>query len=863
MKEAIEAAVLNGEKLPEEPPFDSNCITPGTEFMAKLSTHLRYYVRKKVRDDPLWKGIKVIYSGHEVPGEGEHKIIKYIRHRKAQADWNPGERHCMYGLDADLMFLGLVTHEPNFSLLREVVVFKSPPKKRENQAGPQVIEVQVTQTKSDAFQLLHLWLFRDYLDQEFRNDELPFGYSLERVIDDLVFMCFFVGNDFLPHLPTMDIREKSLDVMFQVYQKVLPTLPGYLTDCGKLILDRVEIFMKAMAELEALVMQEKEAEEAETLMATAQHRRGPPKSKAHSNATEQFISAQGNACAQPTFKVAEGKHTAKGPGEGQAFNRKPKSTVSTVVNPYDAEAILADEAAKNVAPGAEEATQPQIENGVPGGEEAIAVGEPSGEPTPDFPTFEEDWKARYYFKKFGPDGPANHIAPGIRELCRCYVEGLAWVMHYYYDGVVSWSWYFPYHYAPLMNDLTDLPDLRISFELGQPFTPFQQLLGVLPPASGHFLPKEYRKLMVSPSSPLLDMYPENFEIDMEGYSNPWEGVVKLPFFDEARLRAALAKIPPETLTDEEIHRNTLSDAMLVMHDRNDKSVIKATIPGALPDLDPAMSSAVCYRDPDYDPTTQVFKVVNDDDVAVQRSEGFPTLSSAVEFTTDTYMAGVNVFGNPSRKESTIVRVADHVHSEKHIEKITDEWLGKPCFVNWPYVSEAIVVGMTDGKQRVFNDDRGVQRESIETFNKQVVEERQWHINRGIDCGDIDILLFVKLFEGMQFCGNGTYKKSYAAKETTCAYKIAVRPSRSALFDPRFAEQAKQKLKEVYPVDTDVLFCGNPHFGSIGKVVGHGDDNTVDVEIQPSPKEMFHGRAIAAAEDQQYVRSHDACRMLKM
>ena len=93
--------------------------------MAKLSTHLRYYVRKKVlpfdeprlcfffflspiqsspqlaiwlgqvRDDPLWKGIKVIYSGHEVPGEGEHKIIKYIRHRKAQADWNPGERHCM------------------------------------------------------------------------------------------------------------------------------------------------------------------------------------------------------------------------------------------------------------------------------------------------------------------------------------------------------------------------------------------------------------------------------------------------------------------------------------------------------------------------------------------------------------------------------------------------------------------------------------------------------------------------------------------------------------------------------------------------------------------------------------------------
>ena len=129
------------------------------------------------------------------------------------------------------MFLGLVTHEPNFSLLREVVVFKSPPKKPENRAGPQVREVQVTQTKNDAFQLLHLSLFRDYLDQEFRNDEIPFGYSLERVIDDLVFMCFFVGNDFLPHLPTMDIREKSLDVMFQVYQKVAAPQPLVALDC--------------------------------------------------------------------------------------------------------------------------------------------------------------------------------------------------------------------------------------------------------------------------------------------------------------------------------------------------------------------------------------------------------------------------------------------------------------------------------------------------------------------------------------------------------------------------------------------------------------------------------------------------------
>ena len=104
-------------------------------------------------------------------------------------------------------------------------MFKSPPKKQTDRPGPQVREVQVTQTKNDAFQLLHLSIFRNYLDLEFKTDELPFGYSIERVIDDLVFMCFFVGNDFLPHLPTMDIREKSLDIMFQVYQQVRIQIP--------------------------------------------------------------------------------------------------------------------------------------------------------------------------------------------------------------------------------------------------------------------------------------------------------------------------------------------------------------------------------------------------------------------------------------------------------------------------------------------------------------------------------------------------------------------------------------------------------------------------------------------------------------
>ena len=75
-------------------------------------------------------------------------------------------------------------------------------------------------------------MLREYLHKEFVSADwsrVPGGYDLEKVIDDFVFMCFFVGNDFLPHLPAIEIRDGAIDMLIYAYKMLLPKLQARRT----------------------------------------------------------------------------------------------------------------------------------------------------------------------------------------------------------------------------------------------------------------------------------------------------------------------------------------------------------------------------------------------------------------------------------------------------------------------------------------------------------------------------------------------------------------------------------------------------------------------------------------------------------
>ncbi|XP_017883576.1 5'-3' exoribonuclease 2 homolog [Ceratina calcarata] len=549
-------ASLPPEKAKEDH-FDSNCITPGTPFMARLSKCLHYYIHERLNNDPGWRNIKVILSDANVPGEGEHKIMDFIRRQRAQPDHDPNTQHVLCGADADLIMLGLATHEPNFTIIREEFKPNKPkPCDICGQLGHEMKECTGSEPNQREeenvfgsecqFIFVRLNVLREYLERELQMPNLPFKYDFERVIDDWVFMCFFVGNDFLPHLPSLEIREGAIDRLVNLYKKTVYKTGGFLTDSGDVNLDRVQMILSELGEVEDEIFKKRQQNELAFKQREKDKKRrllGISNNRPKWIPTGQFAPMRLGERVKPVENARYEAYQMR--VHGRDYHTSSKGNANEKL-----ESMMRPELSST------EDRKRKVE------EDVVVVPEEEEDDDQahdEVRLWEDGFKDRYYESKFDvcPDNLVFRNNVALQ-----YVRGLCWVLRYYYQGCASWKWYFPYHYAPFASDFINIGGLSTEFEKGTiPFRPLEQLMGVFPAASSKHVPAPWAKLMSDPKSPIIDFYPEDFKIDLNGKKFAWQGVALLPFVDERRLFKALAPYY-DSLTEAEKKRNVRGDDRL-------------------------------------------------------------------------------------------------------------------------------------------------------------------------------------------------------------------------------------------------------------------------------------------------------------
>jgi 5'-3' exoribonuclease 2 len=158
--------------------------------------------------------------------------------------------------------LSLATHELHFKVLREDVFFQSGSSTACRICGQEghfaaqctgataEVTKKVVPPEKKPFIFLDIDILREYLEVELKIFQAPFPFNLEQAIDDWVLLIFFVGNDFLPHLPSLEIREGAIDTLLRIWKQELPRMGGYLTSHGQIVLSRAQIILEGLAQRE-------------------------------------------------------------------------------------------------------------------------------------------------------------------------------------------------------------------------------------------------------------------------------------------------------------------------------------------------------------------------------------------------------------------------------------------------------------------------------------------------------------------------------------------------------------------------------------------------------------------------------------
>ena len=200
-KSSFEKQAKQELKIPiESNGWDTNTITPGTNFTTVLSKQVQNYFKEK----ETFSKIEFIVSACDCKGEGEHKIFSYITNN---LKYHSNTTTVVYGLDADLIMLALI----RASSCRKLFLYRETP--------TYIKSINDSLSDKDHY-LLDVKMLKERVNALLTDDPLD---TTDR-INDYVFLCFFLGNDFLPHTPSINIRNDGISILIDAYKKTISSM---------------------------------------------------------------------------------------------------------------------------------------------------------------------------------------------------------------------------------------------------------------------------------------------------------------------------------------------------------------------------------------------------------------------------------------------------------------------------------------------------------------------------------------------------------------------------------------------------------------------------------------------------------------
>ena len=393
--------------------WNNSAITPGTKFMEKLTEKLNMWCdeyRNKTK-------LEIIFSTSNTPAEGEHKILQYIKNNIN----DKSSTYVVYGLDADLIFLMLTLLSNGFDniyLMREA-------QQMENK------------DKSNSINFVSISIMKDCIFDSIQSLTSDIVLDKKNVINDFIFICYLMGNDFLPHIPALDIYNNAIDKLLKCYVEII-LLHGYIITTTNNININNEAYYNFIVTL-----------------------------------------------ASDEEKVIMDNYSKTG-----GYKKKQFPCQSS--DPFDIE-------------------MHKIENLMFKIDDPILLGEGPM----------SDWRGRYYSHYYKTT--ENELDEFSDKMVNHYNIGLKWVAQYYFDKCPSWDWYYPFDHAPFLSDMArnKFNCNKISFDIGKPVSPYEQLLIVLPKETAYLLPPTLRKIMTNINGSASHLYPDKFELDMIGKKKYW------------------------------------------------------------------------------------------------------------------------------------------------------------------------------------------------------------------------------------------------------------------------------------------------------------------------------------------------------